>query len=55
MHIALLKPVLESWIALRMTFQEMIVQRRIFNYSELDICGNDISEEDKCEEDIQLF
>ena len=52
MHIALLKPVLESRIALRRTFQEMIVQRRIFNYSKVDICGNDSSEEDKSKEDI---
>ena len=52
MQIALLKTVLESRIALRRIFQDMIVLRRIFSYSEEDISGNDSSEEDKSEEDI---
>ena len=34
---------------------EIIVLRRILNYSEEDISGNDSSEEDKSEEDNQLF
>ena len=55
MHIALLKNVLESRIALRRLFQEMIVVRRILNHSEEAISGNDSSEEDKSEEDNQLF
>ena len=55
MQIALLKTVLESRIALRRIFQEMIVLRRILNYSEEDISGNNSSEEDKFEEDNQLF
>ena len=55
MQIALLKPVLESRTALRRIFQEMIVLRRILNYSEEDISGNDNSEEDKSEEDIKLL
>ena len=33
----------------------MIVLRRIFNYSEEDIFGNNRSEEDKSEEDIKLL
>ena len=52
MQIALLKTVLESRRALRKIFQDMIVLRRIFSYSEEDISGNDSSEEDKSEEDI---
>ena len=55
MHIALLKTVLESRIALSRIFQEIIVLRRILNYSEEEISGNDSSEEDKSEEDNQLF
>ena len=50
LQIALLKHVFESMIALRRIFQEIIVMRRIFNYSEVDISGNDSSEED-----IKLF
>ena len=34
-------------------FLRRINVRRIFNYSEEDISGNDSSEEDKSEEDIQ--
>jgi hypothetical protein len=55
LHIALLKNVLESRIALRKIFQEIIVLRRILNHSEQDISGKDSSEEDKSEEDNQLF
>ena len=51
MQIALLKTVLESRIALSRIFQEMIVLRRISNYSEEDIFGKDSSEEDISEED----
>ena len=55
MKIALQKTVLESRGALRRIFKEMIILRRIFNYSEEDKSGNDSSEEDKYKEDNQLF
>ena len=58
MQIVLLKTVLVSRVALRRIFQEMIVLRKILNYSEEDISGNDSSEEDISEEGnygIRLF
>ena len=48
---SLAKAVLESKVALRRIFQEMIILRWTFNYSEEDISENDSSEEDKSEED----
>ena len=51
----MLKTVLESRVALIRIFQEMIILRRVFNYSEEDKSGNDSSEEDKSKEDNQLF
>ena len=55
LQIALLKSVRESRVALRRVFQEMTVLRKInlrrivmeFHCSEVDISGNDCSEEDK--------
>ena len=43
---------MHTTVALRRIFQEMIILRRIFNYSEEDKSGNDSFEEDKSEKDI---